>query len=100
MVRPMSVPPSVREVDGPRPRAVVVGVQLPRTSGEAFESSLKELERLAHTLGLQVVARVTQHRSALVTATVVGAGKLKQLGDLTGGGACSMLRRTRQAEGR
>jgi GTP-binding protein HflX len=85
MVRPMSVSPSVREVDGPRPRAVVVGVQLPRTSGEAFESSLKELERLAHTLGLSVVARVTQHRSALVTATVVGAGKLKQLGDLTGG---------------
>jgi GTP-binding protein HflX len=80
----MSVPFSAREVDGPSPRAVVVGVQLPNVDSQAFESSLTELERLATTLGLVVVGRVTQKRSSLVAATVVGEGKLKQLGALTG----------------
>jgi GTP-binding protein HflX len=64
---------------------VILGVQLPDTSSEAFASSLKELERLAETLGLLVVGRVTQKRSALVTASVVGAGKLKELAAFTGG---------------
>jgi GTP-binding protein HflX len=75
----------VRETDGPRPRAVILGVQLPDATHEAFASSLKELERLAETLGLSVVGRVTQKRSALVTASVVGAGKLKELAAFTGG---------------
>jgi GTPase len=68
-----------------RPRAVVLGVHLPDVNDEEFEASLRELERLADTLGLRVVGRVTQRRSALVTATVVGEGKLKELGALTGG---------------
>jgi GTPase len=64
---------------------VIVGVQLPDVSDEAFAASLKELERLAETLGLAPVARITQKRSALATSAVLGAGKLKQLGALTGG---------------
>jgi GTP-binding protein HflX len=64
---------------------VVVGVQLPGVSDEAFEASLVELERLADTLGLEVVGRVSQKRSALVAASVIGAGKLQELGVLTGG---------------
>jgi GTP-binding protein HflX len=67
------------------PRAVVVGVQLPGVDAEAFESSLKELERLAATLGLVVVGRVTQKRTSIVGATVIGEGKLEQLAALTGG---------------
>jgi GTP-binding protein HflX len=84
MVRGVPQPPA-RDTEAPRPRAVVLGVQFPSVTDEAFESSLKELQRLAHTLGLDVVGRVTQRRSALVTATVVGAGKLKELAAFTGG---------------
>jgi GTP-binding protein HflX len=64
---------------------VLLSVQLPEVDDAAFEASLVELTRLADTLGLDVVARVTQKRPVLASASVVGAGKLKQLGALTGG---------------
>jgi GTP-binding protein HflX len=64
---------------------VLLGVQLPGASDEVFESSLTELERLADTLGLDVIGRVTQRRPVLVTASVVGSGKLRELGQWTGG---------------
>jgi GTPase len=75
----------LRGQGGPRPRAVVVGVQLPDVSDEAFDASVRELERLASTLGLEVAARVTQRRGALANAAVLGEGKLRELGALTGG---------------
>jgi len=75
----------IRATDGPRPQAVILGVQLPDVSNDAFTASLKELERLAETLGLTVVGRVTQRRHALITASVVGSGKLKELAAFTGG---------------
>jgi GTP-binding protein HflX len=68
-----------------RPRAVLLAVQLPDVPDEAFESSLGELGRLAKTLGLDVVARVTQRRARLATAAVVGEGKLQELARWTGG---------------
>lgn len=68
-----------------RPRAVLLGVQLPEVSDGEFASSLAELERLARTLGLDVVDRVTQRRNRLATPAVVGGGKLKELARLTGG---------------
>ena len=67
------------------PRAVLVGVQLPGVEDDEHASSLAELGRLAKTLGLQVVARITQKRSSLAAAAVVGEGKLKELAELTGG---------------
>ena len=67
------------------PRAVVVAVQLPGVSDAEHESSLAELERLAKTLGLRVVGRVTQRRSHLATAAVLGEGKLRELAAFTGG---------------
>jgi len=76
---------NVREVSGPRPKAVVTAVQLPDVSDEAFASSLTELERLAKTLGLEVVGRVTQRRSALANVSVLGEGKLRDLAAFTGG---------------
>ncbi len=76
---------SLREIDGPKPRAVVVGVQLPGESDAQAAASLSELSRLADTLGLSVIGRVTQKRTALSPKTVVGAGKLKQLASFTGG---------------
>jgi GTP-binding protein HflX len=66
-------------------RAVLVGVQLPGVTDEEQASSLAELARLAKTLGLSVVGRVTQKRQALAAAAVVGEGKLKELARLTGG---------------
>lgn len=75
----------VRRTSGPRPRAVVLGVQLPQVDDDSFESSLRELERLADTLGLHVIARVTQRRQTLAVSAVVGEGKLKELASWTGG---------------
>lgn len=68
-----------------RPPAVIVGVQLQGASDAAFASSLTELERLAATLGLRVIGRVTQKRSGLGGTTVVGEGKLRELAHYTGG---------------
>ena len=76
-----------------KPRAVLVGVQLPGVSDDEHASSLAELGRLAKTLGLAVVARVTQKRAALAAAAVVGEGKLKELARLTGGSGVRALRR-------
>ncbi|MBC7173803.1 MAG: GTPase HflX, partial [Polyangiaceae bacterium] len=81
----MSATERLRRTDGPRPRAVLVGVQLPEISDEAFESSLVELTRLADTLGLEVVARITQRRSSLAPGAVLGEGKLRELAAFTGG---------------
>jgi GTP-binding protein HflX len=81
----MNVAPHATSTSAEPPNAVVLAVQLPDVGDDAFEASLVELTRLADTLGLRVIARVTQRRSALVTASVVGAGKLKELGDVTGG---------------
>lgn len=67
------------------PRALVLAVQLPNVSDDEHESSMRELERLAKTLGLNVVGRVTQKRSHLGAAAVVGEGKLVELAERTGG---------------
>jgi GTP-binding protein HflX len=76
---------SLRAFEGSRPKAVILGVQLPDVSSLSFDASLKELSRLADTLGLVVVGKVTQRRSALSAAAVVGSGKLKELAGFTGG---------------
>ncbi len=70
---------------GETQRAVIVGVQLPDVSDEEHESSLVELGRLAKTLGLAVIGRVTQKRAALSKASVVGRGKLLEIARYTGG---------------
>jgi GTPase len=75
----------VPQSNADRPLAVVVAVQLPDVSDQAFQASLVELERLADTLGLEVIGRVTQRRPALAASSVLGAGKLKELGAFTGG---------------
>ncbi|HWU88756.1 MAG TPA: GTPase HflX, partial [Kofleriaceae bacterium] len=48
-------------------------------------SSIAELERLAKTLGLEIVGRITQRRGKLAPGVVLGEGKLKELGRWTGG---------------
>ncbi len=68
-----------------RPKALIVGVRFPDDDERAFEASLVELERLVTTLGYTPVGRVTQARSSLSPAAVLGEGKLADLAELTGG---------------
>jgi GTPase len=65
--------------------AVLVAVHLPGVTDLEFSSSLEELERLVKTLGYRTIASVTQTRQHLEAAAVLGEGKLKELGDITGG---------------
>ncbi|MBX3158625.1 MAG: GTPase HflX [Deltaproteobacteria bacterium] len=67
------------------PRAVVVAVQLPTIDDGELASSMAELERLASTLGVEPIARVTQRRAKLAPGVVLGEGKLKELAKYTGG---------------
>ncbi len=73
------------ETNAPRPRAVLVAVQLPGVTDDEHAGSLAELGRLVHTLGFEVVATLSQKRSALGGGAVLGTGKLKELAGLTGG---------------
>jgi len=65
--------------------AVLFSVQTQGISDEENESSLLELKRLVKTMGLDVVATLTQRRPKPNTGTLVGAGKLKELAAYTGG---------------
>jgi len=71
--------------EAPRPKAVLVSVQLPGVIDGEQQSSLKELKRLCQTLGFEVVGEVTQKRQSLGAATLVGKGKLRELAAWTGG---------------
>ncbi len=71
--------------EAPRPRAVLVAVQLPGVTDTEQRSSLKELTRLCETLGFEVVGEVTQKRKSLGAATLLGEGKLVELAAWTGG---------------
>jgi len=68
-----------------RPTAVVVAVQLPGVTDQELDSSIEELERLAKTMGLEPIGRMTQRRSALASGVVFGEGKLAELATWTGG---------------
>ena len=64
---------------------MLVGVHLSGVSDLEFASSMEELERLVSTLGYRTIGRVTQARTHLDAGAVLGEGKLKDLGGLTGG---------------
>ena len=68
-----------------QPKAVIVAVRFPGDDERTFEASLAELERLVTTLGYRPIGRVTQARSSLAPAAVLGEGKLGELAALTGG---------------
>jgi GTP-binding protein HflX len=70
--------------DSPLQRALLLAVELPETR-EEFRPGLAELGRLVKTLGYEVVGQVTQSRTSLAAAAVVGEGKLKELVELTTG---------------
>ena len=68
-----------------KPNAILVAVQLPGVTDLEHRSSIDELSRLVHTLGLNVVATISQKRKALAGSSVVGEGKLKDIARWTGG---------------
>lgn len=68
-----------------RPRAVLVGVQLPEVDPVSFQASLDELSRLVTTLGYAPELVVTQRRDSLSPAAVLGEGRLQDLAEATGG---------------
>ena len=65
-------------------RAALVAIQLPGVDDAAFAASVSELHRLGRTLGVNVVATVTQRRATLHRGTVLGSGKLASLQALAG----------------
>jgi len=73
------------ETKVPTPKALLVGIQLPRVSDEEVQGSLSELTRLVNTLGYEVIGSLTQKRSSTSSAVVVGQGKLVELAQWTGG---------------
>ena len=72
------------ETDPERLRAALVAVQTPDVNDQAFAASVAELGRLARTLGIEVVATVTQRRATLHPGSVLGRGKLAELQVLAG----------------
>lgn len=68
-----------------RPAAVLVTVQLPGVDDAQHDADLAELGRLVETLGYDVLGTITQRRSALAAAAVLGEGKLRELARYTGG---------------
>jgi len=67
-----------------RLRAALVAVQTPDVDDAAFAASVAELGRLGRTLGVDIVATITQRRSTLHPGTVIGSGKLAELQLLAG----------------
>ncbi len=76
---------STMSIDQTPKNAVLVALQLPKTSNEEVEGSLLELTRLVTTLGYNTVGRLIQKRSSEKLTTVLGDGKLKELAEWTGG---------------
>lgn len=68
-----------------RPKAVLVGIQLPRVDDDELQGSVAELRRLVDTLGYDVIGSLSQKRTGLSGATVVGEGKLGEIAKWTGG---------------
>jgi GTP-binding protein HflX len=68
-----------------KPNVILVAVQLPGVTDLEHRSSIDELARLVKTLGLNVVATVSQKRKSLAASSVVGEGKLKDIALWTGG---------------
>ena len=60
-------------------RAVLVGIDRPRTDGWELEDDLAELQRLADTAGAAVVGTVTQRMERPNPRTFVGSGKAEEI---------------------
>src|SRR3989339_765484 len=62
-----------------RERCIIVGVSTRTSSREETEEYLNELALLADTAGADVIARVTQDRDRIDSATFIGKGKVEEI---------------------
>lgn len=65
-------------------RALLVSIRTAKMKDTEAEESLAELKRLVTTLGFRVVGTQSQRQSSTRKMSVVGAGKLQELMQLTG----------------
>jgi GTP-binding protein HflX len=66
-------------IEGPPPFAILAAVQLKDVSDAELAESQDELGRLAKTLGLEVIGRISQKRSSFDRAAYLGPGKREEL---------------------
>ncbi|QDK46738.1 GTPase HflX [Bdellovibrio sp. ZAP7] len=76
---------SLHETEQAIPKAVLVGLQIGRTTEQEVQNSLIELSRLVNTLGFEVIGKLHQRRTSTKSANVLGDGKLMELAKWTGG---------------
>src|SRR6202022_1412317 len=89
------------ETNPPVPRAILVGVQLPGVDNVAHAADFEELGRLVNTLGYEVVGTISQKRDEIDGATVLGRGRLAELGAMTGGaGVVGLMATPRKSKAR
>src|SRR5687768_12998155 len=72
-------------------RAVLLAVQLPDVDEAELADSIAELGRLAKTLGVEVVAKMTQRRDRFDPGAYVGTGKREELKKLIEGGTADTI---------
>jgi GTP-binding protein HflX len=72
-------------------RAVLLAVQLPDVDDAELADSITELGRLAKTLGVEVVAKMTQRRDRFDPGAYVGSGKREELKRLVEGGTADTI---------
>lgn len=65
-----------------REDAIIVGVITQKASKEQVEEYLDELVLLADTAGADVRHKITQERTRISSATFIGSGKAKEIGEL------------------
>lgn len=63
----------------PAPRALLIAVRGPDEPEDTLRRRSAEMERLAHTLGIQVVERSIQRRAPTPGRTFLGSGRLEEL---------------------
>lgn len=63
-------------------RVLLAAIETKDNTHEEVEKSLAELERLVETAGGETVIKVTQARSAPDSRTLIGSGKVEEIGEL------------------
>ena len=70
------------DTDSKQTTAVLVALVTPQQPAPKAQEHLEELTLLAHTLGIETIATVTQRLEKPRVGTLLGKGKLAALSDL------------------
>src|SRR5258708_6766142 len=60
-------------------RALLINIYTDSRNAQASEDSLEELERLADTYGLETIEKIPVMVRKMVSATLMGSGKVEEL---------------------